>query len=148
MRRGKELKVYSDDEGYLRCSLSANGTAKLVLVHRLVASAFIPNPDNKPQVNHIDGNTANNNVTNLEWVTQTENMNHAKDHGLWDPKKCGNIEQMRHGKPVRCITDNTTFPSIASAAKYYHMDKESVKESIAVNRPRKGFQFEYVSKDA
>lgn len=53
------------------------------LVHRLIAKAYLPNPENKRCVNHIDGNKLNNAVSNLEWVTHSENMRHAVDTGLW-----------------------------------------------------------------
>ena len=62
---------------YFQVSLSKNGKVKKIQVHCLVAQTFIPNPKNKPEVNHIDGNKQNNNVTNLEWVTTKENMQHA-----------------------------------------------------------------------
>lgn len=68
--------------GYKVVSLCKNNKMKLVKVHRLVAIAFIDNPDNKPQVNHIDGNKLNNNVDNLEWVTAQENSIHAFRTGL------------------------------------------------------------------
>jgi len=63
--------------GYLYVHLRKNGKSNNRLVHRLVAEAFIDNPYNKPQVNHIDGNKKNNNVNNLEWVTHSENQLHS-----------------------------------------------------------------------
>jgi hypothetical protein len=63
--------------GYYRVCLRTGGSAKSHLVHRLVAMAFLPNINNKPQVNHIDGNIKNNMVGNIEWVTSSENVAHA-----------------------------------------------------------------------
>jgi len=65
--------------------LSKNNTYKCYGLHRLVALHFIPNPENKPQVNHLDFDTSNNAVSNLEWCTNMENIQHSKIHG-----RCGN----------------------------------------------------------
>jgi hypothetical protein len=78
----KELKTHRINSGYLCLKFTVNGKRTNHLVHRLVAEAFIPNPDNKREVNHIDGNKLNNNVCNLEWVTSSENKLHAKNTGL------------------------------------------------------------------
>jgi len=67
----------NERKGYLRIGLSKFGKCKYFSVHRLVAEAFIPNPKNKSQVNHIDGNKHNNSSENLEWVTRSENQLHA-----------------------------------------------------------------------
>lgn len=74
---GQFLKPYSHYKGYLRVDLFNADGKRHFKVHRLVANAFIPNPDGKPQVNHKDGNKHNNSITNLEWVTDTENKRKA-----------------------------------------------------------------------
>lgn len=76
------LKPYKTEKGYLRIDLFNNKGRKHFKVHRLVAEVFIENPENKPQINHIDGDKHNNNVTNLEWCTNLENAIHAKKMGL------------------------------------------------------------------
>lgn len=72
----KIRKLTMMGHGYYHVSLSLNKSKKYERVSRLVANAFIPNPENKPQVNHIDGNKLNNDVSNLEWVTCIENIMH------------------------------------------------------------------------
>lgn len=75
---GRKVKPQPNGKGYLRFSLGG----KLVFVHRLVAELYVPNPENKPQVNHKDGNKRNNSADNLEWVSNQENRNHAIKNGL------------------------------------------------------------------
>lgn len=75
--RGTILKA-ANKQGYKSVGLSVGNKRKHLAVHRLVAQAFIPNPDNKPCVNHIDGTRDNNHASNLEWCTHQENMNHMK----------------------------------------------------------------------
>lgn len=74
---GRILKLFADRLGYLRAQLYSNSKRKSFLVHRLVAEAFIPNPDNLPQVNHIDENPSNDNVDNLEWCSAKYNSNYG-----------------------------------------------------------------------
>lgn len=79
---GDPLKHTIKENGYERVTLRDDGKRSSRYVHRLVAEAFIPNPLNKPCINHKDGNKSNNSVDNLEWVTYSENMKHCFAHGM------------------------------------------------------------------
>ena len=87
MRNSKNGRIYKlslNKTGYYQktISLGSRTKNKTFYVHKAVAEAFIDNPDNKPIVNHIDGDKLNNNIDNLEWVTSKENVNHALSNGL------------------------------------------------------------------
>lgn len=107
---GRLLRIHKNKNGYIQVNTWNNNKQKTFLVHRLVASAFIPNQDNLPEVNHIDGNKQNNNVTNLEWCTRSENIKHGINNGLipspWKNKKgkdhirSKNVYQIYGGKVI------------------------------------------------
>ena len=84
----RELQPRITSMGYRKPTLYRNGERNPQLLHRLVAEAFIPNPSNKPEINHIDGDKLNNSTDNLEWTTHAENMAHAAETGLL-PDRCG-----------------------------------------------------------
>lgn len=147
--RGKMLNLNIADDGYVHVMLPLLDTSprkyRYRSVHQLVALTFLPNPDEKIQVNHIDGNKANNSVKNLEWVTQEENMEHAKRTKLWDPKKCGEASRRKLGISVRCKETGQIFMSIKQAAKWSNNDDSMIVESCETGRSRKGYTFEYVN---
>ena len=96
------MKLCLDRYGYLYVGLSKNGKVNYKKVHRLVAQAFIPNLNNKPQVNHIDGNKQNNCVDNLEWCDASYNQLHAVKLGLTHP-------WMKGKKGKNCIFSKVVY---------------------------------------
>lgn len=110
-RRGiRELKPLVDKRKYTsyhRVTFSQNGKIERVLVHQLVARAFIPNPDNKPQINHKDNNGLHNFDSNLEWVTCKENMQHSAKQGRQDVvRKLGGLAtgKLQEAEKLRELT--------------------------------------------
>ena len=97
-RKRKYLKQTINKFGYCKVTLQKDKHKKAFSVHRLVAQAFIPNPKNKPQVNHIDSNRQNNNVKNLEWVTAKENIQHALKNKRFKNMAIINSERMKKSK--------------------------------------------------
>lgn len=85
LKKGRVLKKFKSFKGYLQTSLSKEAKRFNTGIHRVVAIAFIPNPENKPQVNHINGIKTDNKVENLEWCTNKENQIHAVKTGLCNP---------------------------------------------------------------
>jgi hypothetical protein len=81
---GKMMAAHYHKDGYRKLVLPIDGQQKHQFVHRLVAIAFLPNPENKPMVNHIDGVRDNNHLSNLEWVTAKENYDHMAHRMYYD----------------------------------------------------------------
>lgn len=108
--KGKIIKQILVSSGYLRISLWKNGKSKIGLVHRLVAEAFIYNPNNYPHVNHKDENKQNNTVSNLEWCTVAYNNNYGTRNVKISKSKIGH--KCSHSKPVKCYDKEMNLISI------------------------------------
>jgi hypothetical protein len=159
-RRKNPLVGKIDRYGYKVVLLCVSGNRKHITVHRLVALTFIPNPENKPTVNHKDGNKQNNCVDNLEWATFQENTKHSYDTGLsvaWNKGKenCYSDEQIKvmrsvqTSKKVKCIDklgNEMLYPSINDLLRNQGLDKRTVQRVLRKQRhfkTVKGFKIEY-----
>lgn len=125
IKTGRVLRPCNTGIGYLKVGLSRGKkqSKKQITIHRLVANAFIPNPDSQPCVNHINGIKTDNRVENLEWVSYSENTLHAYKKGLLKPNTIGFkigwdiIEQKK--RPVRCIETGLIYPCCTDVEKIF-----------------------------
>lgn len=130
----KELTLNKSNSGYLVVSLAHNKTKKQGAVHRLIAQTFIPNPENKPCVNHINGIKTDNRVENLEWVTYKENTNHAKriklinNEGHYNQNASLTKEQV---KLIRSIFKNNSDITRRKLAMDYKVSVTVIERLIA-----------------
>lgn len=130
--------------GYYVVSICVNGSVRNTGVHRLVAMAWIPNPQNKPETNHKDLNRKNNNVENLEWVTRSENLKHAWDTGAMyatkSKRKASSINltksnmkrrrlTMKQANKIRAIY-KTKKISMEKIGKLYGLSEGSIRQII------------------
>lgn len=135
VRYGKTLSL-RDNKGYKTVVLCKEGNQKSFYVHRLVAEAFIPNKNNKPDVNHIDGNKANNRFENLEWCTESENLKHSFELGLSKAKNGEehplailtekDVIEIRNRYVKRCRTNGT-----GALAKEYGVSQDAIYDIVS-----------------
>lgn len=125
--------------GYLGCIISMDGKTSYPLVHRLVALAFVPNPENKPQVDHIDGDRTNNRPENLRWVTSKENHANTIDKGEHTS------QQLYKKKPIRDVDTGEIFESMLAAEDKYSIPRGRISAAIKSGQRVYGHKFEIVS---
>lgn len=129
-----EIKGWISFHGYRKIELCNSGKRTVVSLHQLIARAFIPNPDNKPEVNHIDGNKLNNDILNLEWVTRAENAKHAGKTGLMRPLHGVRNHFAKLTEDQVLLIRQSPLPT-ASLSSMYNVSRSTV------NRIRNGYNW-------
>lgn len=125
----KFRKWVNENNGYLGMVLSVNGIKIPVLQHRILAQSFIPNPENKREVNHINGIKQDNSLCNLEWATSSENLKHAYDTGLRKPAPT-------YKKVINVLLGNV-YDSVMEAAKVHNISKQYLSDMLRGRRKNK-----------
>lgn len=143
--KGKKgiIKTQYNNHKYPLLHLYKNGVSRAYTVHRLVAMAFIPNPEHKPQVNHIDGDKSNNNLDNLEWATESENQIH-RYHVLGN----SGYDRQKHVTKVKCIETGIVFNSIQEASfhtKTPHSNIVAACRKYKHHHTAGGYHWEYAN---
>lgn len=139
---------------YKKVVLYKNGKGITKKIHRLIAEAFIPNPENKPCIDHIDGDRLNNSISNLRWATYKENTNNpitlAKMKKTKSKKRRNPLSWFKKVcKPVICIEANMLFSSINEAGRYLNIDARKICQVCKGNKETiGGYHWKYAEPEA
>ena len=117
----KTIKPVIGTNGYLKVSLRCNGKRYTRNIHRLLAQTFIPNNENLPCVNHIDGNKTNNSLDNLEWVSYSRNIQHAYDNFLTKPSKGEDRSQLTNNDVLNIVLMKKSGETLKSISKKFNI---------------------------
>ena len=152
------LKPNKTKHGYLMVALRKNNKPNYFKVHRLVAITFIPNPENKPQIDHINAIKTDNTVNNLRWVTAKENVNNplnmvhliGKNHPMFGKKHSEETKNKMRGKnnprahKVRNLETKEIFDTVTDAEKKYNLSRGCIAYAIKHNGRSAGYHWEYL----
>ena len=151
---GRVLKGFDNGYGYLKVELFKAGKGYTRKIHRLVAEAFLENPENLPQINHRDEDKANNVVSNLEWCSHEYNINYgtrneraAKANSIALLENKNSLGKKNAAKPVKCVETGEIFGCAKDAARKYNLELSSVSHAANPNHRQKtagGYHWQYV----
>lgn len=140
--RKRFLNPTADAKGYLRVDLYKDKKKQNYKIHRIVAEAYIDNPNNLPQVNHKDENKENNCVDNLEWCDTTYNLNYGSYPSAMAERVKGNC---RAGKQVRCVETGIIYKSMLEASRQTGINNACISHSLnGWAKTAGGFHWEYI----
>ena len=140
VKKGKTLPYRANNRGYLIVNFTKDNVTKQFLVHRVVAEAFVENPNCKPQVNHIDGDVTNNSSRNLEWVTDNENKKHSSivTGGTQRPKRAVKVVRIEDGNTM-------AFDGLREAERALSLDhKSSLNVVQGKQNTHRGYSLSYI----
>lgn len=142
-RKEKVLKPAKNNRGYLYVCLCNQEIRKIYKIHRLVAEAFVPNPNNLPEVNHKDENKTNNTDNNLEWCDHKYNINYGTHT---ERSAASRINHLKQSKQVMCLETGVIYPSTSEVEREFGFSRSNI--SNVCNGKSKtcgGFHWKYVS---
>lgn len=141
IKANKFLCIWKGTDGRNTVTLYKEGKRHIIRVYKLVANAFLPNPDNKPMVNHIDGNCGNDNVNNLEWCTNAENVKQGYNQGMYHSRK---------SCPLLVISKKSgmiyNFKSIRECAKILKIHRKGI-ECILKGKKNNHYDYDFYYDD-